>query len=557
MTRCADVKQWGKRHVSVISTVLAAVAVMVNISFESEAATDPQLHYLPENHRYWEWKGLPLYSIMNDNHIAECDWIPVGEIPDKAEWGSIAIIKPFGRVFDRYRSCDEIFQRGTDPWLWQEVRRLAKIAEKHDILVMTMWHDGHYNCEAKQYHSAFVIGTRVYKERESEYLKILELAGEYTGDLTNIIHVPIFENQGANQSSQFPVWWLENFRKYVKQYHPDKSGPMFSLMSHTTTRGYNSLIGEFNGAGVFADPDRNPPSVWEANVPLLRFTSSAYGASNKAGRCPWKVYGYNEGENRLQQKQILSGYHTAESYGGTTGMDVRHWFQQVTYYIENIKTWENEPQKFGGDEITQAKLPKYAKSERPSLSNPSGYVNGVKVKDGTLSFGCIYEDSDNDAPAQAEVWVDRNGDGRYNPNPDAGERVGMTGQGTSYSSGVTYTADNVSVSGTIDNKVMYIFRFADKNWYPPVTGGVVDGVTKGVPRTSWTVDISGETVHVSRNAARSDVVVHSRAARAKYVAGIDRNIALPARATAHDILGRRIGSAGSGRMQMHGVIVVK
>jgi hypothetical protein len=42
-------------------------------------------------------------------------------------------------------------------------------------------------------------------------------------------------------------------------------------------------------------------------------------------------------------------------------------------------------------------------------------------------------------PAQAEVWVDVNGDGRFSSDAAAGERLAMEAHGDDYAAGVLFT----------------------------------------------------------------------------------------------------------------------
>lgn len=536
-----------------ISCVFAVVLMLFLCPRAS--VTDAQLRYLPENNRYWEWKGLPVYGLYNDNHVTHCDWKSSGSYADKSQWGACMSLRVFGAVFDRYKTVDEILAKGSDESNWKSIRAKAQEAAEYDMLVMIVWHDGGWSPVKQKYGGGNEI-VHEYENYEERYQPVLRMAAKYTWDLTNVIHVPIFEVPYYNEMEVFPVKWRLSMTEYGEVQHPGVSGPMFGLMSRANARGFDCLVGEYDDDGPHCDPDKNlSPMVFSQGIPLMRMCSSPYGARNKAGNCPDPVYHYGDPENLRQIEQILAGYMTAESYGGTTGMDVRHWFLQVRCYVENVRSWENEPAKFGGDEITREKLPRYVNSRRPTLTNAPGYTNGVTTGRGGLSFGCVYTDADNDAPVQAEVWVDRNGDGRYDPDPAVGERVSMAPQGSSYANGVTYTVSDVSITGSRDNKVMYIFRFADRNWYPPQRGGVIAGKTPGISYTSWECSVAGVPVispssdcHPAPPGVRSASVLLLRS---------PADAALPAGGRAYDIRGRRIGLSGPNRQNACGVLLLR
>ena len=73
-----------------------------------------------------------------------------------------------------------------------------------------------------------------------------------------------------------------------------------------------------------------------------------------------------------------------------------------------------------------------------------------------------------------------NGDGRFDPNPNNGERITMTGDSTNYSSGVTYQVQGIIPIYDGIQDLHYVFRFADRYWYPPETGGVVPDNNEGI-----------------------------------------------------------------------------
>jgi hypothetical protein len=108
-----------------------------------------------------------------------------------------------------------------------------------------------------------------------------------------------------------------------------------------------------------------------------------------------------------------------------------------------------------------------------------------------VQFSAVYADADNDAPVQAEVWIDMNGDGRFAPDAARGERLPMEWSGEEYSRGVTFHCAVPRSAIQDPTAVRYMFRFADAHWYPPQTGGLVAGRTAGITYAHWTLVLSG------------------------------------------------------------------
>jgi hypothetical protein len=162
-------------------------------------------------------------------------------------------------------------------------------------------------------------------------------------------------------------------------------------------------------------------------------------------------------------------------------------FVQARWYMENVRSWRDEPGQGGGDEITYNRLPAFVATSRPQLLDVAGYTAGSRPGAGVVDFACTYRDADGDAPAQAEVWVDRNGDGVFDPDPGHGERIAMAPAGSApsasdYRGGVTFSASAVDVDSSFPSPrdLYYVFRFADAHWVPPVCGGVVPGDTQAI-----------------------------------------------------------------------------
>jgi hypothetical protein len=163
------------------------------------------------------------------------------------------------------------------------------------------------------------------------------------------------------------------------------------------------------------------------------------------------------------------GFHPAETWHNASP-EALDYYLQVRWYIENIRSWQNEP----GDEISIKNIPRHNRSERPRLIDPEGYKKGRKTRDHAV----IYKHPQGLPPAQTEVWIDADNDGRFNPDPEKRERILMQAHGTDFKEGVLYTV-------TAEAGTKYVFRFADKNWNPPVSSGLVPGKATGISYVYW------------------------------------------------------------------------
>ncbi|MCX5713238.1 MAG: S8 family serine peptidase [Candidatus Omnitrophica bacterium] len=107
----------------------------------------------------------------------------------------------------------------------------------------------------------------------------------------------------------------------------------------------------------------------------------------------------------------------------------------------------------------------------------AGYVSdGLEPEAGNsltpLTFKIKYTDTNGDAPAVHDLYIDRNGDGDY---ADAGEIISMTAAGSDYKSGVIYTcAANIPYSAGSSN-CSYYFNFSDGVDY--ATGNITSGIS--------------------------------------------------------------------------------
>jgi len=293
--------------------------------------------------------------------------------------------------------------------------------------------------------------------------KVVQSCWEYPNVTYNLmweymnVNAPYY--QGMDPDGSFHRWWVDSMKLEGAAADPERLFSVENSQVAPSSRHANFI----NNEGV--DGFYRPwwwARAWSYEVPLV-----AWEMGFLVGGDSWDDLPLSDPDS--VRTAILQGFHPSEKFYGATS-DVLNYFLQARWYHENIETWEDEP---GGDEINDGALPHFVASTRPTLVNPPGYSDGIGRNDGELVFSAVYADADGDAPAQAEVWVDRNGDGRFDPDPGNGERITMEGSGSDYVSGVTYSASGVTVTVGEAEEVYYVFRFADRHWYPPDPGGVV------------------------------------------------------------------------------------
>ena len=316
-------------------------------------------------------------------------------------------------------------------------------------------------------------------------------AVQATWDLPNVTYNMMWEYNNVwpfyDEDWEFHRWWVDEVKEQGRAIDPDMTH-LFSVEDasvHPSRRNADFLTEEDGNMGITAPGSLR--SLLSYRVPLV-----AWSLDNLFGNGMWG--GDTTALTPFEiRKAILQGVHPAQTFVdlAPTG---KQYFLQARCYLENIRTWADEPGTLEGDEITESALPQYVDSERPTLANPPGYRNGYKVQDRFLEFACLYTDPDGDAPAQAEVWVDRNGDRRFDPAPSKGERIAMTTRETSYATGVLFKASEIAVSHLGHDEVRYVFRFADRHWYPPEVGGLVAGKNGGITYDHWRIPATATAV---------------------------------------------------------------
>jgi hypothetical protein len=272
-----------------------------------------------------------------------------------------------------------------------------------------------------------------------------------------------------------PLFDLNEYRTKFRQY-PHPYPPSY--------RHADIMIGEHDNIGFDQEPEKISSVVYNYKVPMLRMASErVFGKEglNDSEGVPLADIGGPEHTRVI--RQIVHGIQTGETYTGVT-QTMKEWFLQLRWYAENIHGWENEP---NGEELNEARLPKSAPPIRPKLLNPWEWGRGLEVLENgkTVRFAAVYVDPNGRAPAQAEVWVDLNDDGRFDSDPAAGERIPMH-PGHEIAGGRWYESDPVPVTiNPEEGGFRYTFRFASADWFPPEPGGLIPDNTAGITYNHW------------------------------------------------------------------------
>ncbi len=463
------------------------------------------LTLLPENHKYLQYKGLPCMTYWGTHHWG---W---ASHPNDEQVAWTATYANFGTLqCTNFRYTDgypTYWNRINDDSYWLGVKNSLQSGLNRDVIFHVYFYDGLYALGGNWSDTDTLLlpidDPRMYedlgpyglpgKTRYDVHMKVIEKTVQHFWDLPNIVFDVSFEI-GATYDwfATGTSWWFSELKSQGAAHNPNVThlcgtqrggGGRDGNVQHPNEFSADFILGQHLNQGHYAYPIRVVPRIFDFYCPLLRMSL----------RHPISIDGDHidvfDDEYDLIRDQVVHGIHSSETYGGKdwprniSSDQARFWYLQMRHYVENIHSWSNEP----GDEITDANLPHYVATTRPTITNPAGYTNGARNVGGdNYDFACIYTDADNDPPAQAEVWIDINGDGRYDPNPAHGERITMQPAGSTYSSGVLYTTNGVSASGD-----MYVFRFADQHWSPPQGTGVyhnnnADGYHPGgISYSSW------------------------------------------------------------------------
>ena len=472
-------------------------------SVATGSAINPNLVLLPENPRYLQYRGLPCMLFWGTHHWGWREHPTADQLRVTAGYANLITLQATGH---RYSSFASLWERVNDDAHWHAVRAAVRAAHELGLLVHLYFFDGNYSLEAEKYDRP----TRFFHHysldedlaahglpgvtRRRIHLRVMEQAVEHLGEFPNIVFDPVFEMVNTYRwefgAEEFTRWWADTFRQEGKARHPGVShllGTMYGgnegvvngrlthlrgagqRVSHPHRRMLDLLIGEHRQDGFFTEPEENPTEVYDWRVPMLRMALHSphwqEGRTNDLGGPA----------HQLMVRQLIVGMHTAEGYNQRDGRwtvdltapALRNWMRRARWYLENIRTWEDEPGRFGGDEITADKLPGPDTSQPPVLEPVAGFPAGAQVRDGRIEFAARFRDPERERPALAEVWVDANGDGRFDPNPAKGERISMTRKDDAPGTSPVF---RTSLPLPERDAVSYTFRFADSHWNPPVGG---------------------------------------------------------------------------------------
>jgi hypothetical protein len=485
--------------------VLATCAASVGRG--APAAAD-RLTLLPENPRFFQYKGKPLLSVT---HVAEGPNVPLRYSRERLERASrhgnhIYMAHPTWVLADFKKHYAGL----KDDAYWAEVREVARWCYEHDVLLTLMFYSHKWNYAANAYGEpgctdmTLNFDDPLLREDLGQYgvpgltrldLKRLAIkqAVKATWDFPNVIYFHTWEidhaiiRQGKDADGALHRWWVNEFRAEGARQFPGRDlDHLFSIEYggespsklkdmvppgvrldhpvHPRVRSADFIYAECSD-GFAAVPRQIPDAVHAFNVPLVRISFSCGPQSGRPGPVsPDDI-----------RERLLYGVHPSGHFNNPIPREVEEYFLQVRWYVENIRTWKDEVFTMAGsagDELTDARLPRYHPSQRPSLANPPGFANGIKVDGDSVVFACMYRHADGFEPAQAEVWVDQNGDGRFSSDPADGERVAMRATGGDHRSGVRYEATlRLPAAGRMP--LRYVFRFADRHWYPPLPDGLM------------------------------------------------------------------------------------
>jgi len=454
---------------------------------------------LPENSRYFQYKGLPYvsftYSGQGFGHrVFPKD--PTIHTPARresaAQFGN-ALYVVAHPTWSRatYR---EVLEKLHDENHWAAMREVAEDCLSKDMMLTIIcwsykWRYDIQEFDGSNYSDMLwadpdqpemvdpISGTNgsplMYANqqwsRKDLHLLLIDKLVENTWDLPNVVYNFMWEYQHAakrpdrDRSGAMHAWWVDAFKERGRARNPDVSH-LFSIQYQKWKEDMPDEISphhadfqHFEGASTRSDP----VEFQMRKVPL----------------CHWSIGEVDGPQASISwiRDRICLGFQPAENFEGIQEQALNYMIP-ARWYMENIKSWEDEDflgnlPRFAalGDEINIPSLPSYTPSARPSLEASTIYPTGAFYRGDHITFSCIYNDPDGDRPALAEVWVDRNGDGRFDPDYPAGERIGMIPQMRHSGPGTLYEANAEVADG---DQYHYVFRFADEHWWPPELTGL-------------------------------------------------------------------------------------
>jgi hypothetical protein len=310
-----------------------------------------------------------------------------------------------------------------------------------------------------------------------------------TWQYPNVVYNFMWEyntKRSLDPDGAFHRWWVERLHEAGREIDP-KTTHLVSIEEGRPLAGHDSdefashyganFIVEEDGNGFWYSCETGRAKVLGHDVPLVfiasdfPFADNDFSGWDDVPYCSRKRSNGSVATYRIEPEDVrfmlTGGFHPAEAWAPARA-DTLDYYVQARWYMENVGVLDAT---LNG---ALAGVPPYRPSDRPQLTSPEGFSSG---RDGG-EYAAIYRHPQGLPPAQAEVWIDVNGDGRFSADPAAGERFEMEAQGGDFATGVTFTAQ-----GPADAR--YVFRFADANWNPPETGGLVPGVTEGISYGHW------------------------------------------------------------------------
>jgi hypothetical protein len=456
------------------------------------------LRLLPENTRYFEYRGLPMVLFGHQGGLAPVPTATFSaeRIVQASRYGNSMFMAMHPRWVNA--SHRELLVGLQDDAHWRHVEELARTAFEQDTVLHIYFWSYKWNYQAGEYSGTDMVwadpsedgGVVVdgWSRRDLHELAI-ERVVEATWRYPNVVYNFMWEyNTRRSQDSEgnFHRWWVERLKQAGNEIDPDithlipisegRPLPGDETADFESERSPDFVVEE-DGNGFWYSCETGREKLLEYEVPLVFISSDFPFADNDFTSwvdvpfCPRERSNGSVPDYRISPEDVRDmlegGFHPAEAWAAARS-DTLDSYLQARWYMENVGTLDTA--------LTGAlrNVPPYRPSERPSLIDPDGFTNG---RNGDR-YAATYVHPQGLPPAQAEVWIDMNGDGRFSPDPAVGERFEMEAHGDDYSQGVLFT-----VQGPSD--ASYVFRFADENWNPPETGGLVPGAAEGISYGHW------------------------------------------------------------------------
>jgi hypothetical protein len=478
---------WGAAAGLVVGSVLLAGVLSAGAQPERGA-----LRIHPQNPRYFEYHGLPLV-LFGHQGVRSIVPVPGSSQPDRLQ-----LVAQHGNHF--YMAVHPTWVRATfgqtyatlvDETNWQRVRETIQEAGRYDVIVHLFFWSYKFNYGRQDWSGSDMIWPDPQLDggealpgitRRDLHEVAIRQAVKHTWDLPHVVYNFMWEyNVRRNRQDpegDFHRWWAERLRREGGRAHPGVER-LISIKwgRHPPAQTGADFIVEEDGNGFFYGHPHTLPLSF--GVPCVFISSDFVFADNDFtgwANVPCNPRRWANGQVVDYQitpedlgAMITEGFHPAATWS-IARPETLDYYLQARWYLENQPTWRRESAAGLGDQA----LPPHVPSQRPTLTNPDGYLNGRAGS----RYAALYAHPEGLPPAQAEVWVDINGDGRFDTAPVAGERIVMEAQGDDFVRGVRFTA-----TGPAGGR--YVFRFADRNWNPPHTGGLVPGRAQGITYGTW------------------------------------------------------------------------